>query len=287
MPETLRFADHKLLTVLPRGGDLFARPVQPLTPKDMEKLLVCAARWPAENRDAVEAIRQVFAAEPACKQFLACETAFFTSLPAATAQYALPQGYAGLRRFGADGLFHAWIAGEYSQFEKVLSIHLSGNTTLAAIRAGQAVDTSAGYSLLEGLPGLTTCGDIDPSLLLFLNEHGLSVQQIRDLLYTQSGWQSFTPRPLTFTQFLNADEKELELPRSMYFHALIKQIGAMLSVLGGAGRIVFGAETAEKCEPFVAQVRCHFNEKALKFELIEVSRAEVLRELASQISLRD
>jgi acetate kinase len=174
MPESVSFAPNKLLTVLPRGGDIFILPVQRITKMDLPALESCANRWPQENQTVIDAIKDFFTREPAVEQYLACETAFFHTLPEAASEYALPrsQRAAGLRRFGVDGLFHEWVAKHFANDRNIVSVHLTGNTTLSAIRAGKAVDTSGGYSLLEGLPGMTTCGEIDPSLVLFLNEQG-------------------------------------------------------------------------------------------------------------------
>ncbi len=285
MPESINFAKDKRLSVLPRGGELFTQPVQPVTQTDLAALEQCASRWPQENQSTAAAVKLTFEQQPHVQQYLACETAFFHNLPEAAASYALPGSdhTQGLKRYGADGLFHAWIAKHFVHYSRIVSVHLTGSTTLAAIYQGQAVDTSSGYSLLEGLPGMTTCGDIDPSLILLLNEQGMPLDEIRDMLYNRSGWSAFSQTPLNYEHLLTSDEKSLELPRGMYLHSLIKQIGAMLSVMGGADRIILGTECAEQCEPILEKLRCHFNEKSLHFELYEIKRKTILLDLAKEV----
>ncbi len=279
MPETLRTNDSRFLTVLPRGGSRFVQPCQHITPADLPALQACADEWPQENRAAVDAVRAKFEQEPDLRQYLACETAFFAGLPAQAVHYALPpEDTAGLLRFGADGLVHAWVAGQHPR-GRIVSVHLAAQTTLAAICDGAAVDCSVGYSLLDGLPGLTSCGEIDPSLLFFLCDQGVNTAEIRVRLYTQCGWRSFAKRSFSFAEFLAGDDPELSLARSMYFHGLIKQIGAMLSVLGGADRIVFVTDSCACCEEMIEQVRCHFSENKLDFATDEIKREDLLLSL--------
>ncbi len=284
MPEILQLSGERTLSVLPRGGTLFVHPCQQIHPAHLPALQACAEQWPQENRAVVEAIRQRFENTPNQTQYLACETAFFAGLPQVAASYALPGAdAAGLRRFGTDGLMHAWAAARHPHHSRIVSVNLAANTSLAAICNGEAVDCSTGYSLLSGLPGLATCGEIDPSLVLFLAEQGRTPAQIRELLYKESGWQSFSRQPLTFEDFLNGGSAGLDLARSMYFHGIIKQIGAMLSVLGGAERVIIMCQSATFCEPLTERIRCHFQPYKLDFELIEVSKNEVLVSLAQNI----
>lgn len=284
MPEILQLSGECILSVLPRGGTLFVQPCQQIHPADQPALQTCAECWPQENQAVVEAIRRRFESTPNQTQYLACETAFFARLPRVAASYALPGADAArLRRFGTDGLMHAWAAAHHPHLSRIVSVNLAANTSLAAIHNGEAVDCSTGYSLLSGLPGLATCGEIDPSLVLFLAEQGRTAAQIRELLYKESGWQSFSRQSITFEGFLNGGSASLELARSMYFHGLIKQIGAMLSVLGGAERVIIMCESATICEPLTERIRCHFQPYDLPFELVEVTRNEVLLNLIHSI----
>ena len=277
MVEKLSLSKNETLFVLPRGGRHFTRPIFHLQPDSMPELAECARRWPHENGETVNTIQSEMQTSPQKQLWLACETAFFADLPQPARYYALPaaeraQGY---ERFGADGLFHAWAAHQNSQANRLVSIHLCGNTTLAAIHNGKAIDTSAGYSALEGLPGLSTCGDIDPSLIGLFNEKGLSPIEIRDQLYQNSGWRALVANA-TFTDLINSSDPAFALPRTMLTYALYKSIGAMLSALGGADLIFIGCENEVECRSFFTGLRQHFAFTSCEFQLKTVPREKVL-----------
>ena len=279
MVETLAISANETLFVLPRGGELFPRSITRLEDDCATKLAECKQRWPEENGDAVNLILGSQEQNPGSTYWISCDTAFFADLPATTQSYALPAAERahGYKRFGADGLLHAWVARRNPQFARLISLHLCENTNLAAIRRGKAVDTSAGYSVLEGLPGLTTCGDLDPSIVGLLNEEGLSAAEIRQLLYKDSGWQALA-KNITFAELCESTSPELALPRSMYLHALIKSIGAMLSSLGGANCICVDCANPVVCETLFRKLETHFAFSQIKFQLYEVNREAVLRE---------
>jgi acetate kinase len=280
MSEILKLPQGGTLSVLPRGGAYFVQPCQQIQPTDLSALKACARQWPQENGPVVDAILQNFQKFPEQEQWLACESAFFAHLPQAAASYALPTAEAaGYHLFGADGLMHAWAAARHQQLSKIISVNLAANTSLAAIQDGKAIDCSNGYSLLSGLPGLTTCGQIDPSLIFSMAEQGQTATQIREMLYEQSGWQAIGQTSLTFQSFLSDASPRLEMARSMFTQGLIKQIGAMLSALGGAERVILMCRSAAICEPLGQRIRCHFQPYNLNIELVEVSRNEVMLNL--------
>ena len=284
MPEMLQLSSTEVLYVLPRGGASFKRAFTRLNESSLPELDACAQRWPQENRAVVNLIRTQMKAQPQSAHWLACETAFFADLPAATAEYALPAVLSeqGLRRYGADGIFHSWVAHQFAQEERLVSIHLAAHTTLAAIRTGQALDASAGYSLLEGLPGLTTCGDIDPSLVLLLAEQGLATDEIARMLYRQSGWQALAKKEFPLAELISGKEPGLEVARAMFFAGLVKGIGAALTVLGGADLIVCGAEEITLSDGLTKQIGRHFAFAGIKTQSAQVERGRILREAFSQ-----
>jgi acetate kinase len=279
MIETFTVSANETLFVLPRGGELFTRPITRLDDDCAAKLIQCKERWPEENTNAVDAVLRSRPRNPETTQWIACETAYFTDLPAVQQTYALPaseraQGY---KRFGADGLFHAWVSRQNPHADTLISVHLCGSANLAAIRTGKVVDTSSGYSLLEGLPGLTTCGDLDPSIVGLFNEEGLPQEEIRQLLYKKSGWQALAEN-ITFRELCSGTSANFSLPREMYFHDLIKAIGAMLSSLDGADLIYFGCDDLANCEALFQQLQTHFSFTKINFQLRVVDRKEVLQE---------
>lgn len=277
MVETLQLSQEDILFVLPRGGQFFKHTITRLQIQSLPNLVECARLWPEENEAVVKTIQNRLHTQPQKHYWLASETAYFTNLPPAAKNYALPAAdRACYERYGADGLFHAWAASEHTATKRLISIHLCANTTLAAIENGKPIDTSAGYSALEGLPGLTTCGDIDPSLVETFNENGLSAKEIQTLLYEKSGWQALTEQ-LTFDELLNSSSPEFALPRAMFTHALFKTLGAMLSTINSADMIFVGCEETALCRSFFEAMRSHFAFAAIPFQLQAVQRETVLR----------
>jgi len=277
MVETLKLLPNNVLYVLPRGGTQFPRPINRLNSDSLESLAACALRWPEENAEAVAEISQSMQDNPQLTHWLANETAYFLDLPEANKSYALPaeeraQGYA---RFGADGLFHAWAARTHLQAKRLISLHLCADTTFAAIRAGKAVDSSSGYSRLEGLPGLTSCGDLDPSIVEMLSEGGTAQTEIADILYHQSGWNALAEN-ISFSDLCSGHDTAYALPQAMYLHGLIKGIGSMLAVLGGADLIFCGCAVPAECENLFEKLRAHFSFTGIKFQLREARRELIL-----------
>lgn len=286
MPEMIHTADGHLY-VLPRGGKYFPAVLTLLQPADPCRLDACAAEWPDDNLAAVTEIKQQFSAHPADRHWLACETAFFASLPEYAAEYALPAQTraAGISRFGADGLTHAWVAGKFPAARRLISVCLGENISLAAILDRKAVETSCGYSRLEGLPGMTTCGDVDPSVVLSMAEAGISPAEVEKILQEQSGWLALLPGKISFEQFLSTPNADYEPAQAMLCHGVIKCLGALLAVLGGADRIVFASQSPSTCEKLFQRVRSHFAFAGLEFNLVSIDRTSLLKELLRSTKL--
>jgi acetate kinase len=278
MPETYRIANGETIHVLPRGGNFLPLTYSRIEPDLLDTLQTCIEHWPIENSASV---REMIAAAETAQyqhQWVACETAFFQTLPEAKKYYALPNNLrqTGYQRFGGDGLFHQWAAQIHSEDCKFVSVHLSENPSIAAIHNERAVDCSMGYSHLEGLPGLTTCGEIDPSVVLFLAEQGKTAGEIADLLYHDSGWQVFASGR-SFTELWN-DPQNGAFFQKMYLHTLIEAIGAMIASLGGADVIFLGSESSLVFEEILQQIESHFADFDLPFKFIEVSRRQIIEE---------
>jgi acetate kinase len=134
----------------------------------------------------IEAMDGVLPGVPAVACF---DTAFHATLPAAAATYALPREWRerfGLRRFGFHGLSHAYAA-RRAQAPRVVSCHLGAGASLAAVRDGTCVDTTMGFTPMEGLVMATRSGDVDPGLVLWLLRHGHDADAIERGLDREGG----------------------------------------------------------------------------------------------------
>jgi acetate kinase len=234
-----------------------------------------------ENAEITAYIRENMGAHPIFNHWLACETTFFIGLPEVASVYALPATLAGHEffRFGANGLFHQWISQKCDAGERIVSVYLGDHPDTAAIANGKAVDSSSGYSLLEGIPGKSTCGELDPSIILLLAENGFSPQEIEETLYTRSGWQTVSGKATSYAQMVTAKGSGFDLAREINLRALIKSIGAMLATLGGAERIILGCESKKPFEGLFASIQNKLSFTSFNMELIEVKRKELIKSL--------
>jgi acetate kinase len=190
---------------------------------------------------------------------VACfDTAFHTTLPAAAATYALPAEWRqrwDLHRFGFHGLSHAWAArraaeltGRSAAALRVVTCHLGAGASLAAVAGGRSVDTTMGFTPLEGLVMATRSGSVDPGLLLWLQSHaGLSADEVTEALEHRSGI-----RGLAGTADLGAvveraeqGEPEAVLALDVYAHRARAGVAAMVAALGGIDVLVITGGAGE------------------------------------------
>ena len=212
---------------------------------------------PLHNPPAAAGIRSARLHYPGLPQVAAFDTAFFADLPAAAATYALPNELtaSGVRRYGAHGISHQYVASEAAAFlgrpvaelDQIV-LHLGNGASAAAISGGRPVDTSMGLTPLEGLVMGTRAGDLDPGLLLHLLRHGdLDLDGLEDLLHHRAGMHGMTG----MTDFRNIAEpwtpatSDAKTAYDVYVHRLRKYVGAYVAVLSGADVISFTAGVGE------------------------------------------
>jgi acetate kinase len=145
---------------------------------------------PLHNEPALRAIREAMAALPDVPHVAVFDTAFHASMPEEAATYAVPRAWRddwSIRRYGFHGLAVQWVASQLA-VERLVVCHLGGGCSVTAVRGGRSVDTSMGFSPLEGVPMETRSGSIDPGALLYvLREHELSAEDVDRALEHESG----------------------------------------------------------------------------------------------------
>jgi acetate kinase len=250
---------------LANGANIFQQLKHRLEMNDLPRLENCMKYAPDLNRLTHDLVQYGLTHRPDIPQYLLCETAFFSNLPACASAYALPYEFyeKGVRRFGGDGLCHHWVWKFLHQYDprinRLLSIHLCDTPNLAAIKDGAPIETSLGFSMLEGLPSKTGCGDIDPSIILLFTANQTPTE-IEHLLTHESGWKALTGKPCSFNDLLTGKENNILSTREKFRQGLLKTIGAGFASLGGADAIVFAADDLNLSSPFILDT-CH----ALKF----------------------
>ncbi len=254
---------------------------------------------PEHNRFELQTIdiaKRVFGAD--VPQVAVFDTAFHATL--APAAYVYPGPYEwlgqGIRRYGFHGLSHQYAsrrAAEMLELDspRVIVCHLGNGASLCAVRDGKSIDTTMGFTPLEGLMMGTRSGSIDPAILIYLMRHrGYSADVLDKILNTESGLLGVSGISGDMRDILNSDTPRAKLAFDIYAHRLCREVGAMAGVLGGADAIVFTGGVGENCPPLreiVAKRFAFLNAKILVIHAEE--EWEMVREcylLLSDVSSR-
>jgi acetate kinase len=171
------------------GGMQFDRPV--LVDEEVERAIdELSALAPLHNRRALEEIRRAREALPGVPQVAVFDTAFHRTMPAASATYAIPERWReewDVHRYGFHGISVQWVVSQIAA-ERLVVCHLGGGCSVTAVRAGRSVDTTMGFSPLEGVPMATRSGSLDPGAVVYLLREGhLGLDELDDALEHDSG----------------------------------------------------------------------------------------------------
>jgi acetate kinase len=224
------------------------------TEAEIERLIPLAPLHNPPALAGIRACRALFGAR--IPQVAVFDTAFYADLPEAAATYALPQGLCrkhDIRRYGFHGLAHQAMWRRWRELRpdlrdggRVISLQLGAGCSVTAVRDGRAVDTSMGFSPLEGLMMATRCGDVDAGLLLFLQRaEGLSPAELERLLNEESGLLGVSGESADMQRLLESQSPAARLAVEVYCHRARKYVGAFVAVLGGADAILFGGGVGE------------------------------------------
>ena len=184
------------------------------------------------------------------------DTAFFAQLPRVAAEYALPARLGlerGVRRYGFHGLAHeamweGWcrLYPRLAAGGRLITLQLGGGCSMAAIDGGRPVDTSMGFSPLEGLVMATRSGDLDPAIVAYLQrELALNGARVIELLNEESGLAGLAASDANPAALLADPSPQAQFAVELYCYRIRKYIGAYLAVLGGCDGIVFGGGVGE------------------------------------------
>jgi acetate kinase len=201
---------------------------------------------PLHQPAALAGIAAVGRALPAVPAVACFDTAFHATLPAAAATYALPRAWRerfGLRRFGFHGLSHAY-ASRRAAAARVVSCHLGAGASLAAVRDGVCVDTTMGFTPMEGLVMATRSGSVDPGLVLWLLRRGLDLEAVEQGLDRDGGLKGLAGEA-DMRALLARDDADADLALDVYVHRLRAGIAAMAAALGGLDALVFTGGVGE------------------------------------------
>jgi acetate kinase len=200
---------------------------------------------------ALDTVSAVLPDVPAVASF---DTAFHTTIPDAAATYAVPAEWRkryGVRRYGFHGLSHAYAARRTTELTgctRIVTCHLGAGASLCAVVDGRSVDTTMGFTPLEGLVMATRSGSVDPGLVLWLEEHEhLTPHEVADALEHRSGLLALagTADMREVESRAEAGDPDARLAVDVYVHRLVTAIAAMAAAAGGLAALVFTGGVGE------------------------------------------
>ncbi len=223
------------------GGPIYGEPVV-IDGPTLEALTAFVPLAPLHQPHNLAPIRALASYRPGLTQVACFDTAFHRTAPLVAEVYALPREYfdAGVRRYGFHGLSYEYVTHALEELDpavaagRVVMGHLGNGCSMAAVRGGKSVGTTMGFTALDGLPMGTRCGQIDPGVLIYLmQQRGMTVDQVEDLLYHHSGLKGLSGISNDMRDLLASDQPGAKLAVDHFVY----RIGLRAGRAGrGAGR---------------------------------------------------
>ena len=236
--EAIAVIGHRIV----HGGEQF-RHSQRITTAVLDALRCHVALAPLHNGIAVDTLELLLELCPDVPQVAVFDTAFHRTIPAGGTTYALPAPWRqqGLRRFGFHGISHEHVARSLAAARnhpdlRVVSLHLGGGCSACAIRGGQSMDTSMGFTPLDGLVMGSRSGSFDPAVVLHQLRRGLAVEAIDHALHHESGLAGLSGVSADMREVRRAaaaGHRQAQLALEVFFFSLIRALGSAVAVLQG------------------------------------------------------
>src|SRR5215471_11616029 len=261
-PSDIDIVGHRVV----HGGQEYREStfVTPEVKAAIERFAVFAPSHNPANLEGIKAVEQVL---PSVPQVAVFDTAFHSHLPLASAVYPGPYEWfeQGIRRYGFHGISHQYCAQRTAQLLgrdleslNLITCHLGNGCSLAAIQHGHSIDTTMGFTPLEGLMMGSRSGSVDPGILIHLLQHqGYTAEQLDQTLNKASGLQGVSGISSDMRQILKSMDEgnaRAKLAFDVFVHRLRSCIGAMLAALGKLDALVFAAGIGENAASVIAAV---------------------------------
>ncbi|MDP4008729.1 MAG: acetate kinase [Candidatus Peregrinibacteria bacterium] len=248
------------------GGEKYTKPLK-VTDKVLKELERLTPLAPLHNPANIAGIKASQKLLPHITNYAVFDTAYYSTLPEKAYLYALPYELYkkhGIRRYGFHGTSHQYVTEEAQRFlkkknQKIISCHLGNGASVTASIDGKAIDTSMGFTPLEGIPMGTRCGDIDPAIIFYLakNTKGVftktKLEKIHSMLEHESGLKGVSGiskdmRDLRDAFFKTKGKKHTDAKRALdlYCYRIAKYIGGYAASMNGLDTIIFTATIGEK-----------------------------------------
>jgi acetate kinase len=252
-----RLADLDLIVCrVVHGASRFREPVK-VDAAVLEGIEALDDLAPLHNAQAVAILRACIAVVDRSLPIVAVfDSAFHANLPEVAYRYAIDYDLAerhGIRRYGFHGISHKYLMLRYAELQgiplpdlNIITLHLEGGSSATAIRRGQSVDTSMGFTPLEGLMMGTRCGDLDPALVGFIaRKENVDVETVEKWLNKKSGLLGVSGSSPDTRVLVKRSDQRSQLALEMFAYRVRKYIGAYVAALGGASAVVFGGGISE------------------------------------------
>ena len=254
---TLIAAGHRVV----HGGIRHAAPVL-LTPAVLDELDGLVPLAPLHQPHNLAAIRALAEAHPELPQVACFDTAFHRNQPWQAQTFAIPRDLTeeGVRRYGFHGLSYEYIARRLPEIapelgdSRVVVAHLGSGASMCAIHGGRSVDSTMGFTALDGLPMGTRCGTIDPGVLIYLMRKGMDAGAIEKLLYNKSGLLGVSGISNDMRTLLDSSDPHAQEAVELFCFRIAKETGALAASMGGVDAVVFTAGIGERSAPVRARV---------------------------------
>ncbi len=236
------------------GGTEFLAPVR-LDEGTLAKLAALAPLAPLHQPHNLAAVRAAAKARPHVLQVGAFDTAFHHGHAPVVDRFGLPREWEakGVRRYGFHGLSYEYVAGRMRVADPALAAgrmiiaHLGAGASLCAVAAGRSVDTTMGFTALDGLVMGTRAGSLDPGVILYLEQaQGLSATALEDLLYRRSGLLGVSGISADMRTLLASDDPRAAEAVELFVFRIVREIGALAASMGGVDGLVFTAGIGER-----------------------------------------
>jgi acetate kinase len=273
-PSEIDIVGHRVV----HGGQVYREPtwITSEVKETIRELFELAPAHNPANLEGIEAIEQTLGDVPQVAVF---DTAFHSQIPDAAAVYPLPHDWLkqGIRRYGFHGINHQYCAERVAQLLdrdlktlKLITCHIGNGCSLAAISQGHSVDTTMGFTPLEGLMMGSRSGSVDPGILIYLmRHHHYSADEIDRILNKESGLKGLSGISgdlRQVTQAIAQNNVQAQLALDVYIHRLRANLGAMLASLGGLDAIAFSGGVGENSAMVRAETCAAFEFLGLKLD---------------------
>lgn len=251
-------AGHRVV----HGGAKYSHPVH-LTAEVMAELEALVPLAPLHQPHNLAAIRALAEAHPELPQVACFDTAFHRGQPWQSQTFALPRELTaeGIRRYGFHGLSYEYIARRLREVAPnvagghVVVCHLGSGASMCAIRGGVSVDSTMGFTAVDGLPMGTRTGRLDPGVLIYLmRAKGMGADELEKLLYNKSGLLGVSGISNDMRVLLESSDPHAAEAVELFCHAVAKETGCLAASMGGLDAIVFTAGIGERSAPVRTRV---------------------------------